>query len=133
LAIHQPTPREREAGETRKIKPEAKPEGEAGGETHSDTRRSSREERSSRETENSSTGGAEEREIRGNSKIRCRQSRKMQEPGQPGECIGRRNWKSEVAGKPGTDAPEALKDARVGATRRSVAGRAGRCKDRGNP
>jgi len=32
--IHQPTPRERETGATRKIKPEAKPEDEARGETH---------------------------------------------------------------------------------------------------
>lgn len=109
------------------IKPEAKPEGEAQGETQSDIGRRSREERSSRETKSSSTGGTEEREIRGNSKIRCRQSRKMQEPGQPGTCIGRRNWKSEAAGQPEADAPEALKDTRVGATRQSIAGRAGRC------
>ncbi len=68
------------------------------------------------------------REIRGNSKIRCRQSRKMQEPGQPGNYIGRRNWKREAAGQPNADATEALKDTRIGATRGSVAGRAGRCK-----
>ena len=99
------------------------------GQPASDIGRRSREERSSRETESSSTGGTEELEIRGNSKICCRQSRKMQEPGQPGTCIGRRNWKSEAAGKPEADAPEALKDTRVGATRQSIAGRAGRCSD----
>jgi len=115
--IHQPTPREREAGETRRLKPEAKPEDDVRRETCSDIGRRSQEERSSRETESSSTGGAEEREIRGNSKIRCRYSRKMQEPGQLGTCIGRRSWKSEAAGKPGADATEALKDARFGVTR----------------
>jgi len=57
----------------------------------------------------------------------------MQEPGQPGTYIGRRSWKSEVAGKPAADATEALKDTRIGATRGSIAGRAGRCKDRGDP
>jgi len=130
--IHQPTPREREAGATRGLKPKAKPEDEARRETCSDIGRRSREERSSRETESSSTGGAEEREIRGNSKIRCRYSRKMQEPGQPGTCIGRRSWKSEAARKLAADATDALKDTRVGATRRSIAGRAGRCKYREN-
>lgn len=106
---------------SRKVKFEGKPMSYIG--------RRSREERSSRETESSSTGGTEEREIRGNSKIRCRQSRKMQEPGQPGTCIGRRNWKSEAAGQPEADAPGALKDTKVGATRQSIAGRAGRCRD----
>ena len=57
----------------------------------------------------------------------------MQAPGKLGTCIGRRNWKSEAAGKPEADATEALKDTKVGATRHSIAGRAGRCKDRGNP
>jgi len=58
--------------------PEAKPEDEERGETQSVVGRSIREERGARETESSSTGGTEEREIRGNSKIRCRHSRKMQ-------------------------------------------------------
>ena len=79
--IHQPTPRERDAGETRKLKPEAKPEDEAREETQSVVGRSNREERSARETESSSTGSTEEREVRGNSNIRCRYSRKIQGPG----------------------------------------------------
>jgi len=58
--------------------PEAKPEDEAREETQSVVGRSNREERSARETESSSTGGTEEREVRGNSNIRCRYSRKMQ-------------------------------------------------------
>lgn len=87
-------------------KPAATPGGAAG-------------ERSSRETESSSTGGTEERETRGNSKIRCRQSRKMQEPGQLGECIGRRNWKSEERGNPnrrtrGAEGHESWGNPRIG-------------------
>jgi hypothetical protein len=57
----------------------------------------------------------------------------MHEPGQPGKCIGRRNWKCETSGKPGVDATEALKDEKFGATRISIAGKAGRCRRRGDP
>jgi hypothetical protein len=46
---------------------------------------------------------------------------------------GRRNWKSGAEGQPEVSAPEAPKDARFGVTRISVAGRAGRCRNRGNP
>jgi hypothetical protein len=97
--------------------PKAKPEDEAREETQSIVGRSNREERSARETESSSTGGTEEREVRGNSNIRCRYSRKMQGPGQPGTCVERRNWKSEAVRKLAADATEALKDTKVGATR----------------
>lgn len=37
--------------------------------------------------------------------------------GIPGTCVGRRSWKSEAARQLAADATEALKDARVGATR----------------
>jgi len=50
----------------------------------------------------------------------------MQEPGQPGDYISKRNWKSEAVGRPGAHATEALKDAKFGATRISIAGKAGR-------
>ena len=62
-----------------------------------------------------------------------RQSRKVQERGETRNHTGRRNWKSEAEGQPEASAPEAPKDARRGATRRSVAGKAGRCRNRGNP
>src|ERR1017187_7441163 len=55
------------------------------------------EERCRGETRSSSARCVEGREIRGNSKIRRRCSRKMQEPGRPGECIGRHNRKSKAA------------------------------------
>jgi hypothetical protein len=49
------------------------------------------------------------------------------------DLIDRRNGKSRVAGvTPGLEHPEALKDARFEATRRSIAGKAGRCGSRGN-
>jgi len=96
-------------------------------------RKAQLEARSRGATRSTSTRCAEGRETRGNSRVRRRQSRKMQEPGQPGKCIGRRNWRGEIAGKPGVDATDALKDARFGATRRSIAGKAGRCKSRGDP
>jgi len=47
--------------------------------------------------------------------------------------IGRRSRKSGVRGKPKTQAPEAPKDERFEATRRSVAGKAGRCRRRDIP
>jgi hypothetical protein len=80
---HQPAPRGKGFGETRKLEPTAKPEGAECGETRKPT--------------------------------------------------GRRNWMSNAEGKPKASAPEAPKDARFGATRRSVAGKAGRCRNRGNP
>jgi hypothetical protein len=84
-------------------------------------------------TRSSSAGSTEGREIRGDSKIRRRQSRKMQSLGKPRGHIRRRNWNSEDAGQPGDLMPVALKDARFEATRRSIAGKAGRCGSRGNP
>jgi hypothetical protein len=90
-------------------------------------------ERSRGATQSSSAGSAEGREIRGDSKIRRRQSRKMQSLGKLSGHIGRRNWNSEDSGQPGDLMPEALKDARFEATRRSIAGKAGRCGSRGNP
>jgi hypothetical protein len=39
---------------------------------------------------------------------------------------------SNAEGKPNASAPAAPKDARLGATRRSVAGTAGRCRNRGD-
>jgi hypothetical protein len=87
--IHQPEPKERGSGATRKLKPKAKPEDEARGATRSIIGRRSRIRGVSRETWGSGNGGAEGREIRGNSKIRRRHSRKVSEPGQPGELIGR--------------------------------------------
>lgn len=71
--------------------------------------------------------------IRGNSKNRRRHSRKMQEPGQPGDGINRHNRNAELQRKLQARAPGVLKDARFGATRRSIAGKAGRCRSRGNP
>jgi hypothetical protein len=50
-------------------------------------------------TRSNSARSAEGREKRGNSRLRCRHSRKMQKPGQPGESIGRRNWKGVAAGE----------------------------------
>jgi len=47
--------------------------------------------------------------------------------------IGRRSRESGVRGKPRTQAPEAPKDERFEVTRRSVAGKAGRCRNRGIP
>jgi hypothetical protein len=47
--------------------------------------------------------------------------------------IGRYNWKSVAAGKPKATAPEVLKDGTFEATRRAIAGKAGRCKSRGDP
>jgi hypothetical protein len=46
---------------------------------------------------------------------------------------GRRHWKRDAEGQPKAAAPEGPKDARFGVTRRSVAGKAGRCRNRGNP
>jgi len=47
--------------------------------------------------------------------------------------IGRRSRVSGVRGRPRTQAPEAPKDERFEVTRRSVAGKAGRCRCRGIP
>lgn len=62
-----------------------------------------------------------------------RQSRKVEGAGKLATNTGKRRWKSGAEGKPKAPAPEALKDARFGATRMSVAGTAGRCRNRGNP
>jgi hypothetical protein len=80
---HQPEPRERGFGETRKLEPTAKPEGAGSGDTRNHT--------------------------------------------------GRRRWMSNAEGQPKASAAEAPKDVKFGATRRSVAGTAGRCRNRGNP
>src|SRR5208337_1737099 len=47
--------------------------------------------------------------------------------------IGKRHWKSEDSGQPGASVSMLLKDARFEATRMSIAGTAGRCRERGNP
>jgi hypothetical protein len=57
----------------------------------------------------------------------------MQEPGQPGDGINRHNRKAELRRQLQARAPGVLKDARFGATRRSIAGKAGRCRSRGDP
>jgi len=62
-----------------------------------------------------------------------RQSRKVWECGATRNHTGRRNWKRGAKGQPEAPAPEAPKDARREATRESVAGTAGRCRNRGNP
>ena len=62
-----------------------------------------------------------------------RQSRKVWECGATRNYTGRRSWKSGAKGRPEATAPEAPKDARRGETRGSVAGTAGRCRNRGNP
>jgi hypothetical protein len=65
--------------------------------------------------------------------LNLRQSRKVQGTGKPATNTGRRRWKSGAEGKPGVPAPEAPKDARFGVTRISVAGTAGRRRNRGDP
>jgi hypothetical protein len=62
-----------------------------------------------------------------------RQSRKVWECGETRNHAERCNWKSGAEGQPEAPAPAAPKDARRGATRESVAGKAGRCRNRGNP
>lgn len=49
------------------------------------------------------------------------------------EATRRRNWKREAEGQPEAPAPGAPKDSNCEATRGSVAGKAGRCRNRGNP
>jgi hypothetical protein len=130
--LHQPAPREREFGETRKLKLKAKPEGAARGATRSHTGRR-----------------CWRAKLRGNPRLkrrkrrRTRNSRQLEDPspakpedavaGATRGLIGRRNWKSEDSGRPGVSSPVALKDARFEATRKSIAGKAGRCRSRGNP
>jgi hypothetical protein len=46
--------------------------------------------------------------------------------------IERRNWRSKETGQPGAWLTEPPKDARIGATRGSIAGPVGRCRIRGN-
>jgi len=84
------------------------------------------------ETQGMSTRGAEGREIRGNSKIRRRRSRKMQKPGQPGDSSAGTVGGAKLRRKLQAPAPDVLKDARIEATRGSIAGKAGRCRRRGN-
>jgi hypothetical protein len=62
-----------------------------------------------------------------------RQSRKVWERGATRNHTERRNWKCGAEGQPKAPAPETPKDARREATRESVAGKAGRCRKRGNP
>jgi len=57
------------------------------------------EERGRGATRGVSASSAKGREKRGNSRLRRRHSRKMLKPGQPGEGIGRHNWKSVAAGE----------------------------------
>lgn len=87
--------------------------------------------------------------IRGNPEIR-RQGRRMMRdsvatgdpsPAEAGrrvigatrEPVGKQYWYSEYAGRPGFLKPVLLKDARVEATRNSIAGTACRCRKRGDP
>lgn len=111
--------------------PKAKPEDEARGATRSLIRRRSRNRRSSRETGNTGNGGAEGRAIRGNSKVRRRHSRKVQEPGDRRMHRQASLGRAQSRGILAADAPATLKDTRFGATRSSIAGTAGRCKNWG--
>jgi len=78
-------------------------------------------------------GSVEGCEIQGNLKIHRRQSLKMPGCGATRSHIGRRNWKREAEGRPEVPAPVALKDAKFGATRRSIAGTALEMQDSGQP
>jgi len=69
--------------------------------------------RATKETSSSSAGGAEGCEIRGNSKIHCRQGRKMQKPGQPGGRIRRRDQRTK-SGATRTSTMGSPKDTRRG-------------------
>lgn len=62
-----------------------------------------------------------------------RPSRKVKRVGKPAATPGGAAGRSGVRGKPKAQAPEAPKNERFGVTRSSVAGRAGRCRSRGNP
>ena len=80
------------------------------------------------------SAGAEGERIRGNPETHNpRQSRKVQDAGKPATTPGGAAGRANAEGKPEASAPEAPKDARFGVTRRSVAGTAGRCRNRGNP
>jgi hypothetical protein len=48
--------------------------------------------------------------------IHRRLSRKVQKAGIPASCIGRRGWRNEAQGQPGTSIPAPLKDERDEAT-----------------
>jgi len=52
------------------------------------------------ETRSSSARSGEGREIRGNSKIRCRHSRKMREPGKPGDSSAGAIGRAKLWGNP---------------------------------
>jgi len=67
-------------------------------------------------------GAAEGCDVRGNSKIHRRQNRKMQSLGRPKASseAGREEWRRGATR--GFARPASLKDARFGATRRSIAG-----------
>ncbi len=92
------------------------------------------EERSRGATRGDSARGAEGREKRGNSRLRRRHSRKMLNPGATqGKASAGATGRAWLRGKLQATAPCVLKDRRFGATRRLIAGKAGRCEGRGNP
>jgi len=76
--IHQPEPKERAFGETRRLEPKAKPEGVGVRGNPQPYREAQLEERGIGETQAASARSAEGRETRGNSGFRRRHSRKMQ-------------------------------------------------------
>jgi len=86
----------REFGVTRRLKPKAKPEGERGGATRYLTERRNWKSDAEGQPEAAAPEASKDA-IRGNSKNRRRQSRKMQDPGQPGKCISRHNRKGKAA------------------------------------
>jgi len=91
----------------------AQPEDAGTGATRGWHQQAQSEGRAKKATSSSSAGGAEGCEIRGNSKIHCRQGRKIQKPGQPGGRIGRRDQRTR-SGATRTSTKEAPKDTRRG-------------------
>jgi len=85
LVNHQPAPRVKGFGETRRLEPKAKPEGAGREVTRNHTGRRDRWKDTEGKPKVPNTRSAEGREIRGDSNIRRRHSRKMQKPGRPGD------------------------------------------------
>jgi hypothetical protein len=79
------------------------------------------------------SAGAKGARSRGNPKTQTRGKAGRWKRGETCKATTRRNWKCEAEGQPEAPAPEAPKDTRRGVTRGSVAGKAGRCRNRGNP
>jgi len=113
----------------------AQPEDAGTGATWRERQQAQPEYQAAEETPGLSAGGAEGSEIRGNLKIDRRQGRKMQKPGRPGGCIGKRSRRNEERGNPdfnrgGAEGREARKldarspaepeDAGSGATRNLI-------------